>query len=173
MEKSHKSLTQNQKLLWIGQELNPDSPMYNMVMTYEIQDAISIPHFKLAFQKLIESSDALSSTFKVQNGKPIQIFQSRIEYEIDVLDFSKQENPLAYYKNWEKERARRQFDLEECLFDSVLIKIGGSHFIWFINNHHLITDGWSTTVVFSNMSQLYKKALENNLDAVEFFPPYI
>ena len=81
MENRQTSLTQNQKLLWLGQELNPESPMYNMVMTYEIEDAISLPHFKLAFQKLVEKSDAFRSIFKVQNGEPVQVYLSSIDFD--------------------------------------------------------------------------------------------
>jgi len=47
-------LTKNQELLWIGQELNPESPMYNMVMTYEIEGSISFPHKIFQIQKTLK-----------------------------------------------------------------------------------------------------------------------
>jgi len=72
-------LTKNQELLWIGQELNPESPMYNMVMTYEIEGSISFPHFKKAFHKIVENSDALKSVFKYKE-EPLQVYLNSIEY---------------------------------------------------------------------------------------------
>jgi amino acid adenylation domain-containing protein len=172
MENSYTSLSQNQKLLWLGQELNPELPIYNMVMTYEIEDAISIPHFKLAFQKLVKKNDALRSVFKLQNGEPIQIYLPNIDYELGFLDFSNKDNPKAFYQTWEKERVRYHFDVEKCLFDCVLVKLSERQFIWYINKHHFITDGWSTTVVFSKMSKLYTMALQDDLDDIETFPSY-
>ncbi|WP_298553762.1 amino acid adenylation domain-containing protein [uncultured Algibacter sp.] len=172
MENNYTLLTQSQKLLWIGQELNPNSPMYNMVMTYEIKDAISVPHFKKAFEKLVEKSGVLRSVFELENDEPVQKFLSKIDYDIDFIDFSNETNPQNLYSEWEKERVQIQFDLEKCLFDCVLIKISKNNFIWFINQHHLITDGWSNTIMFSKMSQFYTKASQNELDDIITLPHY-
>ena len=161
------SLAQNQKLLWLGQELNPDSPMYNMVMTYEIEDAISVSHFKLAFKKLIEKCDVLRSVFELKDGEPIQKYLPSIDYEVEFLDFSTIKNPKEVYNAWLKERIQILFDLKTRVFDSVLIKCSEENFIWYINQHHLITDGWSSTIMFSKMSELYSKTLQNQLDDID------
>lgn len=172
MEKTYTSLTQNQNLLWIGQDLNPESPMYNMVMTYEMRDTISIPHFKLAFQKLVETSDVLRSVFEKREGVPVQVYLPDIKYELDVIDFSSEENPLETYEAWEKKRVKFHFNLSKCLFNCALVKLESNRFIWYINQHHLITDGYSTTIIFSRMSLLYEKALLGTLDDVTVFPSY-
>ena len=172
MENMFTSLTQNQKLLWIGQELNPDSPMYNMVMTYEIKDAISLTHFRLAFQKLVEKCDVLRSVFEIHNGKPMQRYLSTIHYELEFKDFSNERNPEEVYHKWEKERVKYLFDLERCVFDTALIKLSQSQYIWYMNQHHLISDGWSTSLMFTKMSDYYKKALHNKLNEVEELESY-
>ncbi len=172
MENQYTSLTQNQKLLWLGQELNPESPMYNMVMTYEIKETVSFPHFKTAFQKLVEKSDTLRSVFELQNGELIQRYLPSIDYEIEFKDFSSENTPKQEYKVWEEQRVRHQFDIQKCLFDCVLVKLSADHFIWYINQHHLITDGWSTAIIFSKMSELYAKAIQNEIDELEEFPSY-
>lgn len=174
MRKEHLNLplTQSQSLLWIGQEMNPESPMYNMVMSYEFKGAISPAKFNIAFQELITQSDALRSVFLVEEGIPVQKYLPTINYEFEFVDFSNDINPKETYKNWEKQRVSKQFDLEKCLFDSVLIKLSETNFIWYINQHHLITDGWSTTIIFSKMSDLYAKALQNNIENLEELPTY-
>ncbi|WP_034045174.1 non-ribosomal peptide synthetase [Wocania ichthyoenteri] len=172
MENKYTKLTQNQKLLWLGQELNPDSPMYNMVMSYEIKDAISLPKFRIAFQKLVEKSDVLRSVFYIQEGEPIQRYLSKVDYEVEFKDFSNQQNPKKAYKTWEKERAHNQFNLEKCAFDSVLIKLSEHLYVWYFNQYHLISDGWSTSLIFSKMSDYYAKALENKLENLEELPSY-
>lgn len=171
-ENSSLPLTKSQSLLWLGQEMNPESPMYNMVMTYEINGEISPSHFKIAFQKLVSQSDALRSVFVLENGVPKQKYLTAIHYDLEFIDFSSDNHPKEKYKIWEKERVHILFDLQKCLFDCVLIKLSDTNFIWYINQHHLITDGWSTTNVFSQMSNLYEKTLQNEIDAVEEFPKY-
>lgn len=166
------SLTKNQLLLWTGQQLNPDTPLYNMVMTYEIKSAISIPHFKIAFQKLVEKSDAMRSVFELRDEQPVQKYLSTIQYEVEVKDMSQENDPKATFSIWSKQRATYQFDLEKCLFDCVLVKLSENQYIWYLNQHHLITDGWSTSLVFSKVSDFYAKAIQNDLNATQDIPSY-
>ncbi|MEL6944849.1 MAG: condensation domain-containing protein, partial [Bacteroidota bacterium] len=65
-------LTQSQLLLWTGQQLNPESPLYNMAFVFELPETIEIAHFRAAFQKIIEQSDALRTIFVLENGVPKQ-----------------------------------------------------------------------------------------------------
>lgn len=172
MENPYTPLTQNQKLLWTGQELSPESPMYNMVMAYTLNESISVKHFKEAFDKLVETSDVLRSVFEVVDGVPLQKYLNRIDYSLDYLDFSNQENPIKYYKDWEQHRVTIHFNLNQCLFDCALVKLDEKNYIWYINQHHLITDGYSTTVLFSRMAKLYKHALEGKLHEIIDFPSF-
>lgn len=162
METHYMPLTQSQSLLWIGQEMNPTSPMYNMVMTYEIKDEISMAHFTRAFNELIRRNDALRSVFLVKDEIPVQVFLEDQAYTLEIIDFSDTTDPRATYENWKKERIHKHFDVSECLLDSALIKLNATHYIWYINQHHLITDAWSNGILFSTMTQLYKEFKENN-----------
>lgn len=162
METHYMPLTQSQSLLWIGQEMNPTSPMYNMVMTYEIKDEVSVTHFTNAFNELIRRNDALRSVFLIKNDTPVQVFLENHTYTLEVIDFSDTTDPRATYENWKNERVHMRFDLSECLLDSALIKLNATHYIWYINQHHLITDAWSNGILFSTMAQLYKEFKESN-----------
>jgi len=154
-------LTQSQSLLWIGQELNPESPMYNMVMTYELNVQVSETNFKLAFLELIKRYDVLRAVFVVKDGKPYQTFLPENKQELLVLDFSKEDNPKEAYLVWEKNRIVRKFDTYTSLLDSALVKLDDAHYIWFINQHHLITDAWSNGLLFKAITNIYQK-LENS-----------
>ncbi len=167
MENKYQSLTQSQSLLWIGQEMNPTSPMYNMVMTYELKDEISIEHFTKAFNELIRRNDALRSVFLVKDNVPVQVFLEEHTYELEIIDFSNTTNPKKSYKKWEKESIIKQFDISNCLLDSALIKLSNSHYIWYINQHHLITDAWSNGILFSTITQLYKQYKENGIVSLD------
>ena len=43
-------LTQSQSLMWIGQKLNPKSPLYNVAYSFDISGEINIENFQKAFQ---------------------------------------------------------------------------------------------------------------------------
>lgn len=150
-------------MLWTGQMLHPESPMYNMVMTFNLSGSIDIRAFKAAFQSLISGSDVMRTIITVQDGVPQQMVKTEFLHEVEYLDFSQNEDSNTAFQTWLKPRSQQNFDLSERLFDSALIKISDSNFIWYFSQHHIITDGWSLTVLYTEMSKLYTQALTNDL----------
>ncbi|MEM1318964.1 MAG: amino acid adenylation domain-containing protein [Bacteroidota bacterium] len=149
-------LTQSQLLLWMGQQLNPESPLYNMVLTFDLHGAIDGEHFQQAFQRLIDQCDAMRTVFEVVEEQPRQRVLPQLSYAIEVLDWSDRADAVDHFKSWGHQRSQHHFDLSNCLFDSVLIKISAQRYIWYFNQHHLITDAWAVTVQYKAMAQLYK-----------------
>lgn len=171
MENQSTLLTQNQQLLWIGQELNPESSMYNMVMTYEIKGTILFPYFKEAFDKVVQKNSVFRSVFETYQGVVQQKYLTKIAYEVHYVDFSAHENPETEYEIWEAQRVQHIFNLNKIAFDCVLVKCAEEKYIWYINQHHLITDGWSTALVFAQTQKYYTELLENNLNVEEQSTP--
>ncbi|WP_299119058.1 non-ribosomal peptide synthetase [uncultured Winogradskyella sp.] len=151
-------LTQSQLLLWMGQKLNPLSPMYNMAHSFEIKGSIDETVFKKSFQELIDSIDIFRIIFKEEKGIPFQNLLKSFHYDIEVKDISSSEiNGLEHIL---QKRTMKTFDLYEPLFDSILYKIGEAHYVWFLNIHHLVTDATSSTILFENFTKIYQKNLE-------------
>ena len=146
-------LTQSQSSLWAGQQLSPDEPLYNMAFTFTIKGAIKIESFQTAFQKLVNNVDALRTTFFMQEGVPKQRILPTLDYVVEVQDWSA--DPNNEIKTWAENRSQKQFDLTECCFDSVLIKKEDNCFIWYFNQHHLITDAWSVSVLYQTFVDYY------------------
>ncbi|MEL6719697.1 MAG: condensation domain-containing protein, partial [Bacteroidota bacterium] len=160
-------LTQSQLLLWTGQQLNPESPLYNMAFVFELPETIEIAHFRAAFQKIIEQSDALRTIFVLENGVPKQQVLPSFSYEIELLDWTEQSDAEANFWDWAKKRAQQAFALDNCLFDSVLIQIADKKYYWFFNEHHLITDAWTSTLIYNTLASYYQKSVEGKLTEVE------
>ncbi|NAS30798.1 amino acid adenylation domain-containing protein [Flavobacteriaceae bacterium R38] len=172
MESTPISLTQSQSLLWIGQKLAPSSPLYNMVMRYDIYGEIEVDFFKKAFEIVAQNSEALQFTFYEEKGQPYQKIKGEMPGEMMFVDHSQHQNPIETYNKWETERKKQLFDLSKCLYDSVLIKINAEHYIWYFNQHHLITDAWSKAVLFSKVSELYSKLLNKDQEVAVSIGPY-
>jgi hypothetical protein len=43
------------------------------------------------------------------------------------------------------------------LFDSTLIKLAETEFVWCLVVHHLIGDGWSFELIYRHMADLYRR----------------
>lgn len=148
------NLSQSQLLIWIGQQLNPDKPLYNTVQIFSIYHSIDAKHFSLAFNTLIAHSDAMRTVLRVIDHEPQQFQLKHISYKLEVIDFtntSQEEIDL-----WIKERSQNIFNLAKPLFDSVLLKCSEQHYIWYLNIHHIITDVTSFSVMFNELGKLYK-----------------
>ncbi|MEM6254385.1 MAG: amino acid adenylation domain-containing protein [Cyanobacteria bacterium P01_D01_bin.156] len=166
------NLTTGQILLWLGQKLNPDSPLYNMVFSFTIQGEIEPVHFQRAFQQLVNHCDILRLTIVESDGIPQQQVAPHLEYTLPFIDFSKQANPSAASKQWMREQSTKLLNLQTCLFDSALLQLASDRFIWHFNQHHLITDNWSVSLLYRRLQEYYAKSLSNHLADVAELPAY-
>ncbi|MCP4594575.1 MAG: hypothetical protein GY842_27915, partial [bacterium] len=66
------NLTRNQLLVWLGQKLQPDVPLYNMSSVFSITGELDPGHFQRAFQALVSSSDGLRTVIREVDGIPQQ-----------------------------------------------------------------------------------------------------
>ena len=82
------NLTQNQFLMWMGQQWSPETPLYNMVFTFTIDGEIVPKTFRAAFQTLISRSDALRTIIEVIDGIPYQRILPHLPYLMEVNDLS-------------------------------------------------------------------------------------
>jgi amino acid adenylation domain-containing protein len=56
-----------------------------------------------------------------------------------------------------EERTRRMFGMEDALFDCWLVERAPNRFVWYLNQHHLITDAWSVSILHRRLSVLYER----------------
>ena len=147
-------LTKSQLLIWTGQQISPESPMYNMAFAFELGAHIDADKFQMAHQQLIDASDAMRTVFVEKEGEPQQKIFTQFPYLVTNLDFSNNKNTIT---EWLGKRSQTQFDIEQCLFDSVLIKLEEDKYIWYFNQHHLITDAWATTIQYQMVMECYDR----------------
>ena len=164
-------LSRSQLLLWLGQRLNPDAPQYNMVLTFEIFGEIRRSDFRQAFEMLVGSSDAMRTHIVEVDGIPFRRVSEAIPDSLAEVDFSALRAPRAELAAWVRSRAQRPFRLDERLFDAVLVKLSQDRFLWYLNQHHLITDGWSVAITYRRLVDFYRLVKRPDAD-VESFPRF-
>jgi amino acid adenylation domain-containing protein/non-ribosomal peptide synthase protein (TIGR01720 family) len=149
------NLTRGQFLIYMGQQLAPNTPLYNMAIAFTIEGDLDVDRFCKAFQRCINECDAMRTSFTTVDGVPQQISHDFLEAQVDLIDLTDQPDPAEAARIWSENRCRKILDLGSCLFDSALLKIGHNKHTWFFNQHHLITDAWSTGVFFQRLSHQY------------------
>lgn len=171
MNDPRSNLTKSQWMIWTGQQMNPDQPLYNVPFTFEIFGELDEEVFAKAHQELVTKTDTLRTVFTETDGLPNQIIQDTTSVNLQRLDFSGSENPRGEYENWITVDKNRPFDLSQSVFRSALIKISDDHFSWYINQHHIITDAWGNAVLFQKLGEIYDKLRSGQSSAdVEILP---
>ncbi len=144
--------------LWTGQKMSPDAPLYNTACSYDILGPINRVVFQKAFQQLLDTTDAFRIQFSEKNGIPYQSVRAISNFEMETVDFSKDLNEAAI-SEWLVQRSLRALELSHQVFDTALLKITENRYIWYLNMHHLVTDGVSRKIVFKRMAGLYTDLL--------------
>ena len=155
-----RQLSRMQRLIWTGQLLDPDSPIYNSAFRIRIPAAIHATVFESAFREVVQRSETLRTTVKMsEHGEPmIQLVESP-EFECPVVDFSSAENPFEEACRWSQSRCEKSLPMEQLMFDSALLKLADDDYMWFINQHHLICDAWGVTQLFRIQVEFYEALL--------------
>lgn len=166
------NLSAAQVLLWTGQRLDPDSPLYNMALTFTIEGPIDPDAFARAYRTLVATSDALRSVIDVEDGVPRRRLLDDPPAELERVDLSHHDDPDRALRRFADERARRILDLGTSLVDAALVRLGDARSAWYLNAHHLVTDGWSTTILVDRMRMLYDLAVADRLHEAPSFPAF-
>lgn len=153
-------LTESQMRIWSGQMLEPDKPLYNMVFSFEIEGSLDIEVFKRAFQRLVDEHDVLRLTIAIEGEIPKQRFLPELESPLELHDLSNNQSPEEDLATWIKHQKKKLFNTGQVLYHTALIKLNDQKYVWYLNQHHLITDGWSLTVLYQAMSRHYGALME-------------
>ena len=166
------NLTENQLHLWLGQKLIGDNPLYNLKTVYTLHEPVDYQHFQNAFQKIVDLNENFRTVFVEEGGFPGQRVLDELRYEVPYLDFSDVTDPAAAARDWIESQSGRVFDLSRPSFESVLIKIAEDKYQWYMNQHHILTDGWSLHLTYNQLTEFYRASLEGRLDRVEAKPQF-
>ena len=153
-------LSQMQRLIWAGQELDPESPIYNSAFRIHIPVSIDRSNFELAFREIVARSETLRTTVVMtEQGIPVAQLVENPDFEFPVVDLSGEADPFQAACQWCQAQCERLLPMDGLMFESALLKLGDEGYIWFINQHHLICDAWGVTQLYRIQEQFYQTLL--------------
>jgi amino acid adenylation domain-containing protein/non-ribosomal peptide synthase protein (TIGR01720 family) len=150
------NLTKHQFLMWTGQKLHPEAPIYNCTFLFTIEGAVAREPLERAFQRLVAASDALRTVIEEVDGLPRQRVLVQPSPYLEYRDFSSEKRPESAVRLWAEARCRIPLDMSRPLTECALVKLSPSRFALYLNQHHSITDGWSIALIFSHLADLYR-----------------
>lgn len=160
-KKDYYPCSSQQRRLYILQQLDPNSMGYNEVTTLFLSERPDIDRLRETFKKAIQRHETLRTSFDIVDEVPVQRIHPKVEFEIEYYRLSKTVSGIQGSKNipdFEQVMRTfvRPFDLSQApLFRVGLIEIEESRFFLILDEHHIITDGISHTLLTKELLQSY------------------
>ncbi len=161
-----------QTRLWILDQLDHNSS-YNIPGAIRLLGKIKTNILEKTFLEIINRHDILRTNFVTVNNIPRQIIHKKTDFKLKIEDLShlsKIESETLILDLIEKE-SEKVFDLEKyCLIRAILYIVSGDESILFLNKHHIITDGWSYSILINEISILYETFSKNKPSPLKKLP---
>ncbi len=163
-EAKYYELSHSQKRFWILSNFKHGSEAYNVSSVFDIEGDLNTDAFKKAFNKVIERHEILRTVFTDIDGEPKQIIlpPDTAGFEIEENDFRDRRDAEMIIKKLTDEDSNKPFDLKAGpLLRAALFRVKDYRYVFVLNIHHIISDGWSKGIFIKEFLNLYKSYTEN------------
>lgn len=152
-------LSFSQQSMWFYDQLNKGNAVFNLSSAVRISGGLNIEILKQTLENAVMSHEALRTTFKNINGSPVQVINDNIDVEINEIDLTHLTTDNEYeITQLLRKEARFIFNLEKGpLFRFCLFLLNGNEYIFSMTTHHIISDGWSNTIIVEDFLRNYSQ----------------
>jgi amino acid adenylation domain-containing protein len=147
-----------QQRLWFLDQFEPGTAAYNLPRAFRITGPLNIDILKQALAAVVRRHASLRTVFDSIRGEPRQVVLSHADVEIPILDLSglredaREVEALHVIAN----EGRKPFDLSHGpLLRCLLVRLSAEQHIFLLVLHHIITDGWSISILFRELTSCY------------------
>ncbi|QSQ26365.1 myxochelin non-ribosomal peptide synthetase MxcG [Pyxidicoccus parkwayensis] len=149
-------LSAAQNGIWVGQQFDLKSPVYNAAECIEIRGVVDVAHFESALRQAVSEAEALHSRFLSGATGPVQLVEPRTDWPLHFEDVSGTPDPWAAAHAWMQEDLTRTVDLGQGpLFVEALFKAAPDRFFWYQRVHHIAMDGFGFSLIARRVADLY------------------
>ncbi len=147
-----------QQRLWFLQQMNPQSPAYNMPVASRLVGKLNVKAMEQALNEIAQRHEVLRTTFQMVDAQPMQVISSHAALVLPLLDLT----PLPETTRESEahrlgvENLKEPFDLVNGpLMRAMLVRLNVEDHLLLLAMHHIISDGWSISVLVNELAQLY------------------
>lgn len=154
-----------QQRLWFLDQLESGSASYNISRAPRLKGQLNLEALRAALNAIVARHESLRTNFVSLAGEPSQVISAAAEIKIAEVDLqtlppSERE---AVAQRLISAGAGRGFDLaHDDLLRVSLFRLAADEHVLLLTMHHIISDGWSISVLFRELAALYE-AFSNSL----------
>ncbi|MWV47651.1 amino acid adenylation domain-containing protein, partial [Paenibacillus sp. HJL G12] len=157
-------LSAAQTRMWFLSQYSSQSAEYNMCAAVKMQGYLNISALEESLSAIANRHETLRTSFIELNGEPQQLIASEIRISLERVDLRMEKEGIRESEalRGAEEDARRPFDLTEApLLRTKLFVMNENTHIFYINMHHIISDGWSKGLFINEIMTFYKSLVDH------------
>lgn len=145
------------------------SVAYHVPTLLRLRGPLNTSIFEQSLQQIIDRHEVLRTTIQEVDGQLAQVIGATGEWKLDRIEtIPTGEESLQQHIN---EYIRRPFDLsKDSLLRVLLIRQADDEHLAVAVMHHIVSDGWSATVIVSELKEIYAARLEGRAPQLRPLP---
>ncbi|QXF35491.1 polyketide synthase [Photorhabdus luminescens] len=149
-------LSPGQRRIYLQQMFDKGSVAYNETAVFNIVGHLDIAKFSETLQKLIQRHESLRTSIILVNGEPRQKCHKEPTVELKHIKFNTAGlNPLQVKE--QIKRLIKPFNLhKDALIRPILIELKQYEYLFFLDIHHIISDGLSQDIFVRDFLDIYQ-----------------
>jgi amino acid adenylation domain-containing protein len=166
-----------QQRLWVLDRMAPGHPYYNGFAAVRLTGALDESALLAAFREIVRVQESLRTTFPEVEGRPVRRPVQRpvpdLVLDLPAIDLSALPEPrrLPEALRLAHAEARRPFDLATGpLVRLAVVRLGGERRILFTAIHHIVSDAWSSGIIYRDLMTVYGEAVAGRAGWVARLP---
>ena len=172
-DRSDLQLSFAQQQLWLLDQIEPGNPAYNISSAMRLTGQLNVQALRATLTEIGRRHEALRTTFSAVDGQPRQVIHPPEFLEWSLIDLSTL-TPAERQQETERliaEETLYSFDLSRGpLFRATLLRFEKRQHILTVTMHHIVSDGWSLTVLWREFGQLYEAFLNDQPSPLRELP---
>ncbi|HVS00128.1 MAG TPA: amino acid adenylation domain-containing protein, partial [Thermoanaerobaculia bacterium] len=147
-----------QERFWTGRQLEARTVASTIPMVIRLDGALDLDCLRRALQEIVDRHEVLRTSFREEEGRPVQTVQPAARVEIPVVDMERvpPAGLMAEVLHWSTRDGRTHFDFERGpLFRLTLFRSSPAESVLLYVVHHIAFDGWSSSVLMGELAALY------------------
>ncbi|MBZ5554816.1 MAG: amino acid adenylation domain-containing protein [Acidobacteriia bacterium] len=155
---THHLLSFAQQRLWLLDQMEPDSPVYNISGGTSLAGPLKIDALEQALNEIIRRHEVLRTTFGESDEQPVQNIAPSMVLKLPVVDLTSltAEQCELEIQRIAVEEAQKPFNLSVGpLLSTVLLRLADDRHVLLYTMHHIVSDAWSIGIFMRELATLY------------------
>jgi amino acid adenylation domain-containing protein len=147
-----------QQRLWFIDQLQPNSPIYNLPFALRLRGAPNLHALRQSLSEIVRRHEVLRTCFRLVDQQPVQVIMPALPLLLPLIDLralpAAERETLA--RRLAAAEAHAPFDLAHGpLLRATLVRLDDQDHVSLLTMHHIIADGWSMSVLIREIGALY------------------